>query len=117
LTDDPVEWFFSPLKEAAMVRIPVTWIPGLIAGFIITLWLTMRGTLGRDLPGTLMSMAIILGGALAGKLLIEFIGRRRNGGHSAEYVRSMKSIDEFNRLREELNRDAGPDKRKPGKTN
>jgi hypothetical protein len=92
-----------------MVRIPISWIPGLVVGFIITLVLSLKGVLDFGLFGTLMSMAIILGCALAGKMIVEFVAKKRNDGHSAEYVRRMKSIDEFTRQIKEFKND-GEDK-------
>ncbi|TAL36680.1 MAG: hypothetical protein EPN93_07590 [Spirochaetes bacterium] len=80
-----------------MVRIPMLWLPGFAAGFIIIFVLGIRGVLPPGLFGRLMSMAILLGCALAGKLLIENVKRKRDARPSPEFLARMQHIDEFNR--------------------
>jgi hypothetical protein len=96
-----------PRVEVSMVRIPVGWFPGLAAGFALNMFLSFRGILDSGLFSRCMSMVILLGCALAGKLLIEYVKRKRDARPSADFRRRMAHIDEFNRKVKDLKKGDG----------
>lgn len=59
-----------------MIRLPLIWIPGLIAGLAITTLLSLRGILDNGFFSRILSMAIMLICAFIGKAIIDFARKK-----------------------------------------